>query len=106
MSSHAKPCYNLLSQYTQNGLQKIIVPTPVETRPGIFNSFTPHPFSQTEYEDLKELDRIRNGDVKYNCGYSVYADTGCGRSTNEKYPEYTFHYNYNQGFNEVGFRRY
>ena len=55
MSSHARPCYNLLSQYTQNGIQTIVAPTPVETVPEIEKLFGFHNFSQMQYKEQKKL---------------------------------------------------
>ena len=72
MSSHARPCYNLLSQYTQNGIKTIVAPTPVETVPEIEKIFNLHKFSQMEYKDQKKMfsTSIKDNEIKNtNKGY-------------------------------------
>ena len=55
MTSHARPCYNLLSEYTQNGIKTIVAPTPVETVPEIGKLFTFHKFSEIDYKEQKKM---------------------------------------------------
>ena len=55
MTSHARPCYHLLAQYTQNGIKTIVAPTPSETVPEIEKLFTFHDFSQKNYNEQKKM---------------------------------------------------
>ena len=84
MSSHARPCYQNLSQYTQNGLVPILAPSPAETKPQIFNQFTPHQFSQAQYHmHMRSLNRNLSSGTSYHrsIGYANYTDTGCGSAS-------------------------
>jgi hypothetical protein len=55
MTSHARPCYHILSQYTQNGIKSIIAPTPSETVPEIYKLFDVHSYKETEDKKFKSM---------------------------------------------------
>jgi len=72
MTSHARPCYHLLAQYTQNGTNTIVAPTPSETVPEIEKLFTFHNFSQKNYNEQKKMfnNSVNNNEYKNtNKGY-------------------------------------
>ena len=81
MSSHGRPCYNALSDYTKNGYNPIIAPTLATTTPQIFSFITPHSFIQTS----QNLNIIN--DVSYqqkNCGsYKLYNDMCESKKNNQ-----------------------
>jgi len=116
MSSRARPCYQNLSQYTQNGLVPIRAPTPADTKPQIFTVFTPHKFSQKDYHlHLRAQNKQKHN--FNNTGYVNYSSTDC--ANNNSLAEYyttqsSSHYvnsvngnnknsyeNFGKGFNEV-----
>jgi len=81
MSSHSRPCYQNLSQYTQNGSNPIMAPIKVETKPQIFTQFTPHNFSQNDYRMHMNmmLMKVGNSNIRKNIyvGYATYSDIIC-----------------------------
>ena len=81
MSSHSRPCYQNLSQYTQNGSNPIMAPIKVETKPQIFTQFTPHNFSQNDYRMHMNmmLMKVGNSNMRKNIyvGYATYSDIIC-----------------------------
>lgn len=101
MSSHARPCYQNLSQYTQNGMKPIIAPTPVETEPEIFADFTPHSFSQRDYIIQRKM---YNKAVDNCTPYANYSNIGCGSNTTNS--RYSNESNFGPGFNEVSTSQY
>ena len=53
MSSNPRPCYQNLSQYTQNGIVPIIAPTPALTIPEMAHSFKAHNIQQMPLSNYK-----------------------------------------------------
>ena len=106
MSSHAKPCYSLLSQYIQNGMNPILAPTPAETKPQMFAVYTPHEFSQNNYHLHNKMYGDSNNSSNRNLssciGYSNYSNIGCGPTRNADKDTNTF----GPGFNEIGTSKY
>lgn len=76
MTSHARPCYNLLSQYTQNGIKTIVAPTPVETVPEIEKLFAFHNFSQKEYKEQKKMFNTSVDNNQYKNTHKGYYKLG------------------------------
>ena len=108
MSSHARPCYQNLSQYTENGMNPIIAPQPAETRPMLFNQITPMKFSQSLYKQHQKLygKTATQADNKSNCiGYSNFSQLGCGLKNSDG-AQFANHYNFEPGFNEVGVSKF
>ena len=104
MSSHARPCYQNLSQYTQNGMKPIIAPTPVETEPEIFANFTHHGFSQRDYSIQRKMYGMDNKAVDNCTPYAKYSNIRCGSNTTNS--RYSNESDCGPGFNEVGIRKY
>ena len=107
MSSHARPCYQVLSQYTQNGINPIIAPTPAETEPEILAYFSPRKFGQKDYELHKKMymtSNIESSNNISNCiGYSSYSQIGCGRPNGER-TQFSNKYEFEPGVNEVSIK--
>lgn len=103
MSSHAKPCYNLLSKYSANGWNPIIAPLPAETKPDILTEITPHEFSQSHYMLHKEHERPSS---RNNCiGYANYSNIGCGGG-GSGWVKSTLDNDFAPGFNEIGLSKF
>lgn len=101
MSSHARPCYQLLSQYTQNGIVPIVAPTPVETEPQMFAFYTPQKLSQKDYEHHKKhYMSIPTHDTFNSISYASYADL-CPSSSEPSKNLVIREYQSQTGFNDV-----
>jgi len=100
MSAQPRPCYQSLSQYTQNGINPIIAPTPSETKPQMFAYFNQHQFSQNDYRYHKSKYGTPMQPVN-NCTNYASISKMCGGNNNSEgilNDQYTFY----PGFNEVG----
>ena len=116
MSSRIRPCYQNLSQYSQNGYLPINAPVIVETEPQIFDQFTPRKFSQALYKaDMKKYNAGQNNIIKKNTGYVSYSDISCNSDDDQYMVQNNIQSNNSTptqnitthipGFNEVGVRR-
>lgn len=104
MSSHARPCYQVLAQYTQNGINPIIAPTPAETEPQLYGFHTPHTFSQKDYEMHSQYSKQYRQPTS-KCTYYSKADSVCPNgpvSPNQVAMEYQPQ----AGFNDVSVSRW
>jgi len=102
MSSQPRPCYQLLSQYTQNGINPIIAPTPSETKPQMFAYFKPHEFLQGDYLLHKKKYGTPVQAVN-NCTNYVNISKMCGAAiTPDIGSDVNIQYKFYPGFNEVG----
>ena len=106
MTSHAKPCYHELSSYTKNGIKTIVAPTPVETKPLMFDFFKPHAFSQKDYHTHLKQSGFQNIPRNNNEGYSKISNIGCANENNDP-SQFSNHYTFQPRFNDVtGPKRY
>lgn len=103
MSSHGRPCYSALSDYTKNGYNPIIAPTLATTTPQLFSFITPHNFNQTQ----QNMNRIHS--VSYaqtNCAdYKLYKDMCEAKKSNQIYENYTNESNFISGFNDISINK-
>ena len=83
MTSHARPCYHLLAQYTQNGIKTIVAPTPSETVPEIEKLFTFHKFSQMDYKENKKMFNTSVDNNQYKNTNKGYYKLGALPETSE-----------------------
>ena len=79
MSSHVRPCYQVLSQYTQNGINPIIAPTPAETEPQMYVYFKPRQLNQKNYEMHKKMYETPSQPINRRVNYSNISQM-CGES--------------------------
>jgi hypothetical protein len=94
-------CYKLLSQYTQNGLNPIVAPTPASTMPQLFQVYPgPHVFSQHGYQLHKSMYGTQEQPVNVCSTYATLGDIySCGSSGTVTNSYATA--NFRPGFNEV-----
>ena len=83
MTSHARPCYNLLAQYNQNGIKNIVAPTPSETVPEIEKLFTFHKFNQMNYKEHNKMFNASVDNNKYKNTNKGYYKFGALPETSE-----------------------
>ena len=103
MSSHGRPCYNALSDYTKNGYNPIIAPTLATTTPQLFSFITPHSFNQTQ-QNLNRLNTVSY--QQQNCGeYKLYNDMCKSTPNNQIYENYINEKKINSGFNDVSINK-
>ena len=104
MSTHARPCYQLLSQYTQNGMKPIIAPTPAETEPQLYAYFKPNHLSQKDYNLHKKMYGTPSQPASACTSYASVSQM-CG-GTGETPELLNDQYKFYPGFNEVSTNRY
>ena len=101
-------CYQVLSDYTKNGIQPIISPIPSETKPQLFSVIDANQLNQNEYHSTQKMFGINPNAGNEDSFCIPYAKIGkiCGSSDGEKVGQFVSHYNFGPGFNEVGVSKY
>jgi len=103
MSSHGRPCYNALSDYTKNGYNPIIAPTLATTSPEIFTFLTAHNFKQTE-QNINRIHSINYGQT--NCGgYKMYGQMCGNKNNNQLYENYNNDKQLHLSFNDFSINK-
>jgi hypothetical protein len=104
MSTQPRPCYQVLSQYTEKGIKPIIAPTPVETEPQLFGISTPHKFSQKDYKLHQKYYLSPEKMTVSDTSYASYSSLCPSFRQSSNYVSVPFQSQV--GFNEVGDRRW